>query len=341
MVTIRKPKLYITRELFEEAVKRLDEVYDYEVWDRYEPPPYDYLLRKLPEYDAVVTLLSDRIDCNLIERISHRTRIISQYAVGYDNIDIECATRKGIYVTNTPGVLTEATADLTFALLLSVARRIVESDHFVRWGEWKRTKTGWHPHMMLGTEVHGKTIGIIGFGRIGREVAKRARGFNMKILYYDPVRAPEDLEKSLNAEYVDLDTLLSRSDFITIHVPLSKETRHMINEDKFKKMKRGAILINTARGGIINTDALVKALEEGILAGAGLDVYEEEPLDPNHPLTRFKNVVLVPHIGSATRETRLAMANLVVDNLLAFARGEVPPTLVNREVTNIRKPGFS
>jgi glyoxylate reductase len=194
--------------------------------------------------------------------------------------------------------------------------------------------------MMLGTEVHGKTIGIIGFGRIGREVARRAFGFNMKILYYDPVKAPEDIERKYNAQYVDLDTLLEKSDFITIHVPLSKETKHMINREKLRKIKKGAILINTARGGIIDTNALIEALEEGRLAGVGLDVYEEEPLDPNHPLTRFKNVVLVPHIGSATVETRLAMANLVVDNLLAFAKGEIPPTLVNRDVLNIRKPGF-
>lgn len=333
-----KPKLFITRELFEDVIKKLEEYYDVEVWDRYQPPPYEVLLQKAKEVDALGSLLTDRIDCNLLQQ-AKRLRIVAQYAVGYDNIDVECATRLGIYVTNTPGVLTEATAELTWALLMAVARRIVEADHFVRWGEWWRLQTGWHPKMMLGVELYGKTLGIIGLGRIGSRVAEFAKAFGMKVIYYD-IKRKEDLEKKLGVEYRDLDTLLQEADIVTIHVPLTKETYHLLNEERLRKMKRGALLINTARGAVIDTDALVKALKEGWIAGAGLDVHESEPLDPNHPITAFKNVVLLPHIGSATYETRHRMAELVAENLIAFYKGEVPPTLVNKEVVNIRKPGF-
>jgi glyoxylate reductase len=285
-------------------------------------------------------LLTDKITCELLSEAKN-LRIISQYAVGYDNIDVECATKQGIYVTNTPGVLTDATAELAWTLILATARRIVEADVFVRWGEWWRKGTGWHPKMMLGTQVTGKTLGIIGMGRIGRAVAKKAKGFDMKILYYDIFRLPEELEKQLGAKYVDLDTLLAESDIITIHTPLTKDTYHLINEERLKKMKKGAILVNTARGPIVDIDALVKALREGWIAGAGLDVHIMEPLPPNHPITAFNNVVLTPHIGSATYETRLAMAMLVADNLIAFAEGKEPPTLVNKDVLKVRPPGFS
>ncbi len=334
-----KPKLFITRQLFEDVIKKLEQYYDVEVWDKYTPPPYEVLLEKAKEVDALVTLLTDKVDCNLLQQ-AKRLRIIAQYAVGYDNIDIECATRLGIYVTNTPGVLTESTAELTWALILATARRIVEADHFVRWGEWWRTGTGWHPLMMLGVELRGKTLGVIGLGRIGSRVAEIAvKGFGMKVIYYD-VKRREDLEKELGIEYRDLDQLLQEADIVTIHVPLTKETYHLINEEKLRKMKKSAILINTARGKVIDTDALVKALREGWIAGAGLDVFEEEPLPPNHPLTAFKNVVLAPHIGSATYEARHAMAELVAENLIAFYEGREPPTLVNKEVLKVRPPGF-
>ncbi|NPA96637.1 MAG: D-glycerate dehydrogenase [Crenarchaeota archaeon] len=334
-----KPKLFVTRELFEDVIKKLEQYYDVEVWDKYTPPPYEVLLEKAKEVDALVTLLTDKVDCNLLQQ-AKKLRIIAQYAVGYDNIDIECATRLGIYVTNTPGVLTEATAELTWALILATARRIVEADHFVRWGEWWRTGTGWHPKMMLGVELKGKTLGVIGLGRIGSRVAEIAvKGFGMKVIYYDTKRR-EDLEKELGVEYRDLDQLLQEADIITIHVPLTDKTYHMINEERLKKMKRSAILINTARGKVIDTEALVKALREGWIAGAGLDVFEQEPLPPNHPLTAFKNVVLAPHIGSATYETRHAMAELVAENLIAFYEGREPPTLVNKEVLKVRPPGF-
>jgi glyoxylate reductase len=333
-----RPKLFVTRELFTDVIEKLKKYYDVEVWDRYQPPPYEILLEKVKEVDALASLLSDRIDCNLLQQ-AKRLRIVAQYAVGYDNIDVECATRLGIYVTNTPGVLTEATAELTWALILAVARRIVEADTFVRWGEWWRTKTGWHPHMMLGLELKGKTLGIVGLGRIGSRVAEIGKAFGMKIIYYDPSRN-EALEKQLGVEYRDLDTLLQEADIVSIHVPLTKETYHLINEEKLRKMKRTALLINTARGAVIDTNALVKALSEGWIAGVGLDVFEQEPLPPNHPLTAFKNAVLVPHIGSATYDARHAMAELVAENLIAFYEGREPPTLVNKDVLKVRSPGF-
>ncbi|MEB3816992.1 MAG: D-glycerate dehydrogenase [Desulfurococcales archaeon] len=335
-----KPRVFVTRELPGDALKRVGEYYDVVVWDKYQAPSYEKLLEEAKRSDALVTLLTDRVDCNLIES-SPRLRIIAQYAVGYDNIDIGCATRHGVYVTNTPGVLTEATADLTWALILAAARRIVEADRFVRSGEWYKTGTGWHPTMMLGIEVNGKTLGIIGMGRIGRAVARRAKGFNMRILYYDVRRLSEDEEKELGAEYAPLERLLAESDIVTIHTPLTPETEGLMNRERIRMMKKGAILVNTARGRIVDLDALVEALKEGHLAAAALDVFPQEPLPPDHPITKLDNVVLTPHIGSATWETRTKMADLVADNLIAFYKGEVPPTLVNKEVVKVRKPGFS
>lgn len=339
VLIMTKPKLFITRELFTDVIKRLEKYYNVEVWDRYQPPPYEVILEKAREVDALVSLLSDRIDCNLLYQAKN-LRIVAQLAVGYDNIDIDCATKLGIYVTNTPGVLTEATAELTWALILAVARRIVEADHFVRWGEWERLKTAWHPKMMLGIELRGKVLGIVGCGRIGSRVAEiGAKGFGMKVIYFDRSRN-EELEKEIGAEFKELDQLLQEADIVSLHVPLTRETYHMINEERLKKMKRSAILINTARGAVVDTEALVKALKEGWIAGAGLDVFEQEPLAANHPLTAFKNVVILPHIGSATYETRHAMAELVAENLIAFYEGREPPTLVNKEVLKIRPPGF-
>ncbi|MCE4608761.1 MAG: D-glycerate dehydrogenase [Desulfurococcales archaeon] len=335
-----KPKLFATRELPGDVFKRLSEYYEVEVWPEYTAPPYEVLLKKAKQSDALITLLTDKIDCNLLESGQPRLRIVSQYAVGYDNIDTECATRLGVYVTNTPGVLTDATADLTWALIMAITRRIVEADKFVRSGEWYRSGTGWHPMMLLGFEITGKTLGIIGMGRIGRAVAQRAKGFRMRIIYYDKYRLPEEMEKELGAEYVDLDTLLREADVIAIHTPLTPETYHMIGEEQLKKMKKTAYLVNTSRGKVIDTDALVKALREKWIAGAALDVFEEEPISPDHPLTKLDNVVLTPHIGSATWETRTRMADIVAENLIAFAKGEVPPTLVNRDVLKVRPPGF-
>ncbi|MGC8948082.1 MAG: glyoxylate reductase [Thermoprotei archaeon] len=333
-----KPNVFVSRELFDDVIKKIAEYYNIEVWDRYQAPPYDILLNKAKSNDALITLLSDKVDCNLLQN-AKRLRIIAQYAVGFDNIDIECATKLGIYVTNTPGVLTESTAELTWALILATVRKIVEADNFVRWGEWERLKTGWHPKMMLGVELKDKILGIIGLGRIGRRVAEIGKAFGMKVIYYDVVKN-EDLEKKLGLEYKNLEDLLMISDVVSIHIPLSKETYHLINEGKLRLMKKTAFLINTSRGSVVDSEALVRALKEGWIAGAGLDVFENEPLPSNHLLTAFKNVVLVPHIGSATYEARHAMAELVAENLIAFYEKKVPPTLVNRDVINVRRPGF-
>ncbi|BAA80834.2 glyoxylate reductase [Aeropyrum pernix K1] len=335
---MKRPRVFVTREVFPEALELLSKYYDVEVWDKYQPPPYETLLSKAREADALYTLLTDRIDCDLLSQ-APRLRIVAQMAVGFDNIDVECATRLGIYVTNTPGVLTEATAEFTWALILAAARRVVEADHFVRWGEWWRLRTGWHPMMMLGVELRGKTLGILGMGRIGSRVAEIGKAFGMRIIYHSRSRKRE-IEKELGAEYRSLEDLLRESDILSIHLPLTDETRHLIGESELKLMKKTAILVNTGRGAIVDTGALVKALREGWIAAAALDVFEEEPLNPNHPLTAFKNVVLAPHAASATRETRLRMAMMAAENLVAFAQGKVPPNLVNREVVKVRQPGF-
>ena len=334
-----KPRVFVTREIPERGLNRIRERFEVEVWPEYTPPPRSVILEKAAEVDALVTLLTDKIDEEVFSR-GKRLRIVAQYAVGYDNIDLEAATRHGVYVTNTPGVLTEAVADFTWALILAVTRRIVEADDFVKSGEWEKTGTGWHPLMMLGFEVNGRTLGIVGFGRIGQAVARRAKGFNMRILYYDVAPRPE-LERELGVERVDLETLLRESDIVTVHTPLTKETYHLIGERELKLMKKTAYLINTARGAVVDTDALVKALREGWIAGAALDVYEQEPLPGDHPLTKLKNVVLAPHAASATYETRSRMAELVAENLIAFLEGRTPPTLVNRDVLKVRPPGFS
>jgi glyoxylate reductase len=338
-VLVLKPKLFITREIPKVGIERLKDKFEIELWNEYWAPPRDVLLKKASEVDAMVTLLTDKIDRELLDRAKN-LRIIAQYAVGFDNIDIRYATEKGVYVTNTPEVLTHATADLAMALLLAVTRRIVEADSFVRNGEWERSRTGWHPLMLLGMELDGKILGVIGMGRIGREVAKRARSFGMKIVYYDLRRLPQEEEDSLGAKFLDLEELLSTSDVVTIHANLTEQTRHLINEQRLRLMKPTAYLINVARGAIVDANALVKALKEGWIAGAGLDVFEEEPLPASHELTKLKNVVLAPHIGSATIEARNAMAEKVALNLIEFLNGRVPPDLVNKDVVKVRQPGF-
>lgn len=328
---MRRPRVYITREIPERGLKRIIERFDVEIWPKYDPPPKHVIIEKARGADALVTLLTDRIDAEVFDA-APKLKIIAQMAVGYDNIDVEEATKRGIYVTNTPGVLTETTADLSWALLMAIARRIVEADKYVREGKWK---VAWHPMMLLGRDVYGATLGIIGAGRIGSAIARRARGFNMKILYYDIIRRPE-LEKELGAEYVDLDTLLKESDFITIHVPLTKETYRMINAERLKLVKKTTYIINTSRGAVIDEKALYEALREGRIAGAALDVFEQEPVSMDNPLLKLDNVVLTPHIGSASHETRSKMAEMVAENLLAFFEGRAPPNLVNPEVMKIR-----
>lgn len=331
-----KPSLFMTREIPKRGLDIIRENFDVDLWPDEAPPSKDEIIRRVRDKQALVSLLTDPIDEEVISSAPN-LRIIAQYAVGFDNIDLNAATKRGIYVTNTPEVLTETTADFAFALMLAVARRVVEADRYVRSGRWK---VAWHPLMMLGEDVHGRTLGIVGLGRIGCAVARRAKGFNMRILYHDVARR-EDLERELGIRYVDLETLLRESDFVTIHTPLTPETYHLIGERQLRMMKRTAFLINTSRGKVVDQKALYKALKEGWIAGAALDVFEQEPIPMDDPLLELENVVLAPHIASASHETRSRMAEIVAENLLAFKRGEVPPTLVNKDVINVRKPGFS
>lgn len=330
-----KPKLFMTREIPERGLKKIREQFEVDLWPEEAPPPKDVIIERVRDKDALVSLLTDPIDAEVMDSAPN-LRIVAQYAVGFDNIDVKAATERGIYVTNTPGVLTETVADFAFALLLAVARRVVEADHYVRSGQWK---VAWHPLMMLGTDVHGATLGIVGMGRIGQAVARRAKGFGMKILYYDVLERPE-IEREVGAKRVDLETLLRESDFVSLHVPLLPETHHMIGERELKMMKPTAFLINTARGKVIDQAALYRALKEGWIAGAALDVFEQEPIPPDDPLLQLKNVVLAPHAASASIETRSRMADIVAENLIAFKEGKVPPTLVNKDVVNVRPPGF-
>jgi len=282
------------------------------------------LARYLGDADGLVSLLTDTIDEALLAQ-APRLRVVANVAVGYDNIDVPAATRRGIVVTHTPGVLTETTADFTWALLLAAARRVVEGDAYTRAGKF----TEWGLMLLLGTDVHGKTLGILGLGRIGKAVARRARGFSMRTLYHDAVRDPQ-AERELGVVYTDKEAVLQQADFVTLHVPLLPETHHYIGEPELRRMKPTACLINASRGPVVHEAALVRALREGWIAGAGLDVYEDEP--KVHPgLLECPNAVLAPHIASASRETRLRMATMAVDNCLAVLEGQVPPNPVNPE----------
>lgn len=323
-----KPKVFVTREIPERGLRIIKEKFDAEVWREYVPPPKKTIIQKAAKVDALVTLLSDQIDAEVLDA-APSLKIIAQLAVGFDNIKIEEATKRGIYVTNTPGVLTETTADFAWTLLMAVARRVVEADKYVRSGNWK---VGWHPMMMQGRDVYGATLGIVGLGRIGCAIAKRAKGFDMKVLYYDVIRRP-DFEKEYDIQFTDLDLLFQKADFVTINVPLIKETHHLVDEKKLKMMKKTAYLINNARGPIVDEKALYKALKEGWIAGAALDVFEQEPTLIENPLLKLDNVVVAPHISSASYETRSKMAEMVAENLVAFFEGKTPPNLVNSEVT--------
>lgn len=326
-----KPKIYVTRELPERGLSLIKKYFDAEVWPEYAPPPKKVIIEKVKAVDALVSLLSDKIDAEVFNAAPN-LKIVSQLAVGFDNIDVAEATKRGIYVTNTPEVLTDTTADFAWALLMAVARRVVEADKYVRTGQWK---VGWHPAMLTGRDIHHATIGIVGAGRIGYAVAKRAKGFDMKILFYDVIPRPE-MEKDLGAKKVDLETLLRESDFVSLHVPLIKETYHLIDEAKLKLMKKTAYLINNARGPVVDEKALYKALKEGWIAGAGLDVFETEPTPVDNPLLKLDNVVVAPHISSASLETRAEMSKMVADNLIAFFEGKKPPNLINPDVVKVR-----
>ena len=287
----------------------------------------DILLEKSRGIDGILCLLTDKIDSEFLDIAGSQLKVISQIAVGFDNIDIPEATKRGIPVGNTPDVLTATTADATWSLLMAAARRVTESERFVRRGDWKT----WHPLHFLGQDIHSATIGIIGMGRIGYEVAKRAQGFGMKILYYDTNRR-KDLEEKIDIKFVDLDTVLTDSDYVSLHTVLSDETFHLIGENEFKKMKKTSILVNAARGPVVDSKALFNALENGDIWAAGLDVTDPEPISKDDPLLKLENCVIVPHIASATVKTRFEMSRISAQNLINGIQGEPLDTCVNPEV---------
>ena len=324
-----KPKVFVSRLIDREALDMIAEVAEMEVWRDELPPPYEVLLEKVKDVDGLLSLLSDRVDITLMDA-APKLKVISNLAVGYDNIDITEATKRGIQVGNTPGVLTETTADIAFALLMATARRVVEADRHVRKGQWKT----WGPMILLGQDIHHATLGIIGLGRIGIEVAKRARGFNMNVLYHDIVRNSEETERQLGVKYIsELNELLSTSDFISVHVPLLPGTHHLIGASEFALMKPRAVFINTSRGQVVDQKALYEALRSGKIFAAGMDVTEVEPISTDDPLLTLENVVITPHIASASVHTRKNMAMMAAENLIAGLRGEVLPNCVNPEVT--------
>jgi glyoxylate reductase len=320
-----KPKVYSTHQLFEEARKILDAECEVQYWTDSERPPRDEVLRRVKDKEGLVCLLTEKVNEEFL-RSAPKLRIASNVAVGYDNIDVDACTKRGIAVTNTPGVLDETTADFAWTLLMTVARRVAEGELLARSGNWK----SWNLDQLCGADVWGKTLGIVGFGRIGRSVARRASGFQMKIIYTDAVRVSEEVEKSLNAEFRDMNSLLAESDFISLHVPLLPETRGLFDANKLFRMKPTAFLINTSRGPVVEEAALVTALENNKIAGAALDVFENEPFI--HPGLKRPNVVLTPHIASASIETRTKMALMAANNIVAVFKGRRPPNLLNPDI---------
>jgi glyoxylate reductase len=329
---LSQKRVFVTREIFEEAVKILKEVAEVEVFHEADKPiSRELLIKKIKNVDGILTLITDKIDKGIIDAAKNLC-VISNFAVGYNNIDIKAATERGIMVTNTPGVLTETTADLAFGLLISIARRIPEGDRFIRSKKWIYA---WGPKMFVGSDVNGKTLGIVGLGRIGVAVAKRAKCFNLKVIYYDAIRDLKK-EKTLGVEFTPFEELLKQSDFVTLHVPLNEDTRHLISKKELQLMKKTAYLINSSRGPVVDQDSLFEALDNKLISGASLDVFEEEPIDPNSPLLNLENIVLTPHIGSASFETRKKMATTAAKNLVVALNGEEPPNLVNQEVLELK-----
>ena len=322
-----KPRVYVTRQIFPDALDLIEKSAELELWPDDEPPSPSQLKKALADVDGAIINVMDQIDGPLLD-VAPKLRVLSQVAVGLDNIDIPEATKRGVLVGYTPGVLAKSTADLAFALLLAVARRVVESDKWVREGNWKISH---HPMFWLGSEVNGSTLGILGLGGIGMETAKRALGFDMKVLYHSRTRKRE-LEKEYGLKYASFKRVLTESDFLSIHVPLTPETTRFIGEKQLKTMKKSAILVNLSRGAVVDTDAVYKALTEGWIAGAGLDVFDPEPVPPEHPILGLDNVVVLPHIGSASNRSRREMHLLAARNLLAGLNGERLEECANPEL---------
>ncbi|MBE0671759.1 MAG: D-glycerate dehydrogenase [Anaerolineales bacterium] len=321
-----KPKVFVTRIIRDAGLTLVNDFCDAEVWQGDLPPSREVMLEKVRGVDGLLCLLTDRIDGELLDAAGSQLKVVSNHAVGFDNVVVPDATARRIPVGNTPGILTDATADFTFALLMSAARRVPEAERYLRAGKWKT----WGPSILLGADFVNKTLGLVGFGRIGRAVAKRAAGFDMRVIYYDRDSAPEH-----GATPVDsLDQLLRESDFVSLHTPLNDSTRHMVNADFLGKMKSNAILVNTSRGPVVDQDALYQALKSNQIFAAALDVTDPEPLPMDSPLLTLENCVIAPHIASASEKTRDDMARLAANNLIAGLKGERLPHCVNPDVYN-------
>ncbi len=325
-----KTRVFVTRRIPDEGLAIIRQNFEAIIWELETPPTSKEIVQNAEGCEGLVSLLSDSISADVIKALP-KLKAIAQYAVGYDNIDVSAATKRGIIVTNTPGVLTDTTADLAWALIMAASRRIAEADRYVRSGQWR---VAWGPQLMLGIDIHGATLGIVGMGRIGAAVARRAKGFSMNILYTDVSDSQEaqSIEKETGATKTDLRTLLRHSDIVTIHVPLTAQTKKMINASAFAAMKKGAVLVNTSRGAVVDEEALAAALSTGQLRAAGLDVFVDEPLPVNSPLMILPNVVLLPHMGSASFATRSRMAVICAENIVAALKGTRPPNIVNPEV---------
>jgi lactate dehydrogenase-like 2-hydroxyacid dehydrogenase len=319
-----RPNVFVSRVIPEEGLAAIREACQIDLWEDDLPPPREELLHRVAGCDGVLTLLTDRVDEEFLDAAGKKLRVVSNYAVGFDNIDVAACARRGIPVGNTPGVLTETTADLAWALLMAAARRLPEGDRYVRDGNWKT----WGPLLLLGPDVYGATIGIVGFGRIGQALARRAQGFGMEILYHDVQEVPAEVTGPLEATYLPLEELLPRCDFVSLHVNLSPATRHLINAQTLSWMKPTAVLVNTSRGPVVDQAALANALRNGGIAAAGLDVTDPEPIPMEDPLVGLDNCLIVPHIASASRATRGKMAAMAAANLIAGVRGEPLPTEV-------------
>ncbi|MBM7586214.1 glyoxylate reductase [Bacillus pakistanensis] len=323
---MKKPFIYITRKLPDDIVSDLRDEFYVEMWESEDVPvPREILLEKVKEANGLLTMLSDQINSEVFQH-APSLKIVANLAVGYDNIDIKSANKFKVAVCNTPDVLTDTTADLTFGLLLATARRLTEASEFVKSGEW----TSWSPMLLAGTDVHHKTIGIFGMGKIGEAVAKRAKGFEMEIIYHNRSRK-QNVEKDVGARYVEFEELLTHSDFLVCLAPLSPETKETFKKEQFAKMKKSSFFINAARGPIVNENDLYVALKNGLIKGAGLDVFDQEPINRDHQLLTLKNVVALPHIGSATVETRTKMMSVCVENVKRVLSDQKPITIVNEE----------
>ncbi len=323
-----KPKVFVARKMAQEALDMIADATEMSLWEDELPPPRDVLLKKVRDVDGLLSLLTDKVDVELMDA-APKLKVVSNMAVGYDNIDVPAATSRGIVVGNTPGVLTETTADFTFALLLAAARRVVEANAYTGRGDWKT----WGPMVLLGYDVHHATLGIVGCGRIGMEVAKRAKGFDMQVIYYDLVRRTPEEERKLGLEFVSsLRELLSRADFVTLHTALTPTTHHLISTAEFSLMKPTAILINASRGPVVDQKALYQALKSHQIFAASLDVTEVEPIPLDDPLLTLGNIIIAPHIASASVATRTKMATMAAANLIAGLKGEMPLNCVNPEV---------